>query len=300
MMDEEIYEKYIRAGKIASEARDLGASIIKPGMSLLDLANKIESKILENGAGIAFPVNLSINEVAAHYSPSHDDTLIFKKGDVVKIDVGAHIDGYIADTAVTVELETDEYSDMIKASSDGLNAAINLIQPGVSLSSIGNAVSKVISSYDFKPVDNLTGHSLEKFVLHSGISVPSVPELMNTYKVKEGDVLAIEPFATNGAGHVISSSGSNIFRSSSSVKSKFVRDKRAKLMHNRLVKTFKTLPFAERWTTNLFKNNGAILRRLSFLGLLKHYPSLVDAGNGIVTQKEHTVIVTEDGCEVTT
>lgn len=299
-MDEEIYKKYIRAGKIASEARDLGTRLIAPGISFLEVANKVEAKILESGAGIAFPVNISINEIAAHYSPSHDDKLVFKKGDVVKLDVGAHVDGYIADTAVTVEVETNNYSDMIKASEDGLNIAIGMMKPGIDLSNVGGAVSKVISSYGFKPVDNLTGHSLQKFVLHSGISVPSVSDIMNKSTVKEGDVLAIEPFATDGAGHVVAGPGSNIFRCSSSIKSKFVRDNRTKLMHNRLVKNFKTLPFAERWTTNLFENNETILRRLTFLGMVKHYPQLIDAGRGIVTQKEHTVIITDEGCEVTT
>jgi len=299
-MDEEIYEKYIRAGKIASDARNLGASLIKPGVSLLEIANKVESKILESGAGIAFPANISRNEIAAHYSPHHDDKLVFKKGDVVKLDVGAHVDGYIADTAVTVEVETDEYADMIKAAEDGLNAAIDMMKPGVNLSSLGGKVSKTISSYGFKPIDNLTGHSLQKFVLHSGVSVPSVPDSINKAKVKEGDVIAVEPFATDGAGHVVSGPGSNIFLCSSSLKSKFIRDNRAKLMHNRLIKNFKTLPFAERWTTSLFENNETILRRLSFLGMVKHYPQLIDASKGIVTQKEHTLIITNDGCEVTT
>jgi len=299
-MNEEIYEKYIHAGKIASEARDLGSKLVKDGVTFLEVANKVEAKILESGAGIAFPVNIAINEVAAHYSPSHDDKLVFKKGDVVKLDVGAHVDGYIADTAVTIEVGTKNYSDMIKAAEEGLKTAIDMMKPGVNLSSVGSAVSKKISSYGFKPVDNLTGHSLQKFVLHSGVSVPSVPDITNIHKVKEGDVLAIEPFATNGAGHVIAGPGSNIFLCSSSIKSKFVRDNRAKLMHNRLAKNFKTLPFAERWTTNLFENNQTILRRLTFLGMLKHYPQLIDSNKGIVTQKEHTVIITKDGCEVTT
>jgi len=299
-MDEEIREKYIRAGKIASEARDFGANMIKPGVSLLEVANKVESKILEKGAGIAFPTNISINEIAAHYSPIHNDKLVFKKGDVVKLDVGAHVDGYIADTATTVEAGTNKYSDMIKASEDGLNAAIEMMKPDVNLSKVGSTVSKTISDYGFKPIDNLTGHGLQKFILHSGVSVPSVPDMLNKSKIKEGDVIAIEPFATNGAGHVVTGSGSNIFLCSSSLKSKIIRDSRAKNMHNKLSKIFKTLPFAERWTTSLFDNNETVLRRLTFLKLLKHYPQLIDAGKGIVTQKEHTVIITKDGCEVTT
>ena len=113
-MDNEIYEKYLRAGKIASEVRDYGAGLIKAGVRYLKVADLIESKIIDNNAGIAFPVNISRNNIAAHYSPITDDKLVFRKGDVIKLDVGVHIDGYIADTAVTVEVGTNEYNDMIK------------------------------------------------------------------------------------------------------------------------------------------------------------------------------------------
>ncbi|MCK5636083.1 MAG: M24 family metallopeptidase, partial [Thermoplasmatales archaeon] len=122
-MNDKVYENYILAGKIAAETRDYGAGLIKSGVSFLEVANNVESKIVEKGAGLAFPVNISVNEIAAHYSPRHDDKLVFKKGDVVKLDLGALIDGYIADTAITVEVETNKYDDMVKASSDALDAA---------------------------------------------------------------------------------------------------------------------------------------------------------------------------------
>ncbi|MCK5112756.1 MAG: M24 family metallopeptidase, partial [Thermoplasmatales archaeon] len=146
-MDDTIYDKYKRAGKIVAEARDYGAGLIKPGVSFLEVANLVESMILKEEAGLAFPVNISINEGAAHYSPRHDDTLVFKKGNVVKLDVGAHIDGYIADTAITVEVETNNYSNMIKASSDALDNAIGLVKADVDLSKIGKIVEETIKSY---------------------------------------------------------------------------------------------------------------------------------------------------------
>jgi len=300
IMDDEIYGKYKLAGKIAAQARNYGAGLIKPGVKLLDVANKIEEKILKNNACISFPVNISINEIAAHYSPDHNDTLTFKKGDVVKLDVGTHIDGYIADTATTVEVGTKKYEKMIKAASSGLDTAIEMMKPGTDLSNLGKAVQKTINKHGFKPIDNLTGHSLKRYVLHAGLSVPSVPDRLNKSKPKAGDVIAIEPFATDGVGHVLSGKASNIYLCSSSLKAKFVRDSRAKLAHNKMIKKFNTLPFAERWTKDLFENNETILRRLTFLGLIKHYPQLIESGKGVVTQKEHTVIITDDGCEVTT
>jgi methionyl aminopeptidase len=299
-VDDWVYEKYMRAGKIAASARNYGANLVKPGISFLEVANKIETKITKEGAGLAFPVNISVNELAAHYSPRHDDKLVFKKGDVVKLDVGVHVDGYIADTAVTVEVETNKYGDMIKASSDALDVAINLMKDGAELSLVGKNIQETIESFGYKPINNLTGHSLEQYSLHSGISVPNVSEVFNKSRVTEGNVLAIEPFSTNGAGHVVSGHGSNIYLCGKSLRSHLVRDNRSKVCFNKMKSQFKTLPFAQRWCEKSFNNSDVVLRRLTFLGLLTHYSQLVEAGDGIVTQKEHTVIIREDGCEVTT
>ncbi len=301
MIDKLTIGKYRLAGKIAAEARDYGSSLIKPDVKLLDVAEKIEKRIKEKGADIAFPVNISINEIAAHYSPRHDDILVFNRGDTVKLDVGVHVDGFIADTALTIEVETNNYRDMIKAVDEGLKTAIKIIKPGINLSEIGKAVQETIKGFGFKPIDNLTGHSLQRYILHSGMSIPSVPNFLNNIRPKIGDVIAIEPFVTDGIGHVISGLGSNIYLCEKTLRSRFVRDKRANFWYNRIYKNFGSLPFAQRWIKNVFeKNSDMILNRLSFLGMIKHYPQLVEQNKGIVTQREHTVIITEDGCEVTT
>ena len=299
-MNDVIYENYKLAGKIASEARDYGVSLIKAEASLLEVANKVESKIEDRGAGLGFPVNISLNEIAAHYSPRNNDTWVFKTGDVVKLDVGTHIDGYIADTAVTVEVGTNNYDDMIGASSKGLEAAINLMKPGINLREIGKKVKETITSYGYKPIDNLTGHSLERYIIHAGISVPSVPSINRNISPKVGDVLAIEPFATNGAGHVISGDGSNIYICKKSRNPRLIRDKNIKIITNRIKNQFKTLPFAQRWFEKLFPNHDTYLSRLAFFGVINQYPQLIESKKGIVTQKEHTVILTKDGCEVIT
>lgn len=299
-MDDKVYENYMQAGKIASEAREYGIKLIKSGARLLEVANKIELKIIENGAGISFPVNISINNIAAHYSPRTDDQSSFRKGDVVKLDVGTHFEGYIADTATTIEIETNKYKEMIKASSEALDCAINHIKAGVSPSEIGANIEKTINSFGFKPIDNLTGHGLKRYQLHSGISVPNVGSAFSRYKPKAGDVLAIEPFATDGGGHIISGEGSNIYICEKTQRYRFVRDRRLKMIFDKIKNEFKTLPFAQRWTDKIFPNSDMILRRLSHIGLIKHFPQLVEINDGTITQKEHTVIVTEEGCEVTT
>jgi len=299
-MDDDVYEKYRLAGKIAAKARDNGAKLIKEGVSYLEVATSVESEITKKGAGLAFPVNLSINELAAHFTPRHADSmLVFKKGDIVKLDVGAHVDGYIADTALTVEVGTNKYANMIKASQKALEKAIEMMRANVNLSDIGKVIGETIASYGYRPIDNLTGHSLEKYNLHSGLSVPNISGTQ-IGRPKVGDVLAIEPFATDGAGHVISGSGSNIYRYDPSIGSRIIRDSKSRFLAATLHNKFNTLPFAERWCVDILPNVDLSLKKLLFAKCIKHYPQLIDSGKGIVTQAEHTVIVNENGCEVTT
>ena len=300
-MAKDVYEKYIFAGKVAAKAREYGVGLLKSGASYLEIAEKVESKITESGAGLAFPVNISVNEIAAHFSPRHDDKkLALKKGDVVKLDLGSHFEGYIADTAVTVEIGSNKYHDMIKASSEALENAISIIKPRISLFEIGKTVEETINSYGFKPINNLTGHSMQKYVLHAGMTIPNIGDKSYKTKIKVGDVLAIEPFATDGAGHVISGEGSNIYRYVRSARSKLVRDSKTRSLAMMVNKKFKSLPFAERWCLDMFANTEVSLKRLLFAGCIKQYPQLIDKDKGVVTQAEHTVIIFEDGCEVTT
>jgi methionyl aminopeptidase len=300
-MDDDVYNNYIFAGKVAAKAREYGINLLKPGAKFLEIAEKVESKIIEEGAELAFPVNISINEIAAHFSPRHDEnTLSLKKGDIVKLDLGAHYKGYIADTAITVEIDSNKHDDMIKASEEALGNVIKLIKPQIRLFEIGQCVEDTIKSYGFKPIGNLTGHSMQRYVLHAGMTIPNVGERIYKNKLKIDDVLAIEPFATNGAGQVLTGEGSNIYLCKNSFNPRLIRDNRSKIMYNKIKNKFKTLPFAQRWFEKQFSNSDIILRKLSFLGLIKHYPQLIDAEGGIVTQKEHTVIITVDGCKVIT
>ena len=299
-MDDSTYENYKNAGKIAAEAREYGVSLLKPGARVVDVATLIEKKITGNGAGLAFPVNIALNTLAAHYTPWHDDPLVLKKGDVVKLDVGAHIEGYIADTAVTVEIETHHYDAMIHASAEALKRVIDAFTTHLALSEAGKTIQTTITSHGFKPIENLMGHGLARYELHSGISIPNVGNLGGKTTLPDESVVAIEPFATNGAGHVISGQGSNIFLCKDSIKAKFIRDNKTKVFFDKIQTRFKSLPFAQRWCHELFPNDDVTMKKLSLLGVIKHYPQLLEAKGGIVTQKEHTVIVREEGCEVIT
>jgi methionyl aminopeptidase len=299
-MDDEVKEKYLKAGRIAAEARDKGMNKIKPGVSILDVVTYIEQIILDHQSFPAFPVNIARNQVAAHFTPNQDDTDCFHEGDLVKIDVGAHVDGYIADTALTIEIGSTRYDTLCEASSVALEKAIQMMRPSVSLSDIGKTVGQTITSYGFKPIENLTGHSLNRYHLHAGLSIPNVVSMNTLKKPRVDDVIAIEPFATDGIGRVVSGKGSNIYIANTGGRFRTMRDKRSALQLKLIKKQFHSLPFAFRWCTSLFQNPEVNIQRLTHLGLLHHFPQLIEQQQGMVSQKEHTVIITDDGCEITT
>ncbi|MBN2517679.1 MAG: type II methionyl aminopeptidase [Candidatus Altiarchaeota archaeon] len=289
-------EEYRKAGKIASEIREWSRGLIKPGSKALDIAEAIEKRILDAKAEIAFPLNISLNDNAAHYTPSYNDALVLSESDLVTIDLGVHVDGYIADTAYTIDL-SGKNQRLVDASEAGLRAAIECVKPGVSVSKIGEAIETTIGGYGFKPIENLTGHELKQYNLHAGIAIPNI-KVPYDWKVEEGMALAIEPFATNGLGKVIESKNAEIF---SFLALKPTRMREGKILLQEVEKRG-LLPFAERWYAKKMHplKLKMILRELVEREALHSYPVLHEKEKGLVSQAEHTIIVTKDGCEVTT
>jgi len=295
-MDEAVRQKLRLAGKVAAGARAVGVSLCKEGAPLLDIAEKIEAHMRSHGAPPAFPTCLSIDHIAAHYSPIHDDRLTLKRGNVVKLDLGAQVDGYIADTAVSVEIGTRNWTDLVKASEQALETAIEVCRPKTPTRLIGAAIERAIESYGFKPISNLTGHTIERYNLHAGKSVPNVGGLGDEV-VESGDTLAIEPFSTNGAGKVEGRKSGNIYRLLST---REVTPPSLNEFLQNIQKSFRTLPFSERWAHALDAKAPAYLGRLLRSGRIMTYESLLDVGRGMVAQTEHTMIVDGGGVEVTT
>lgn len=295
-MEKEELDSYEKAGKIASEVREWSKGLVKENKNILEIAEKIEARIRELGGELAFPVNICINDITAHYTPKFNDQTLIAKEDVVSVDLGVHIDGYIADTAYTIDF-SGKHKEMLKKNEEALKNVIELIKPGISVSEIGKTVQGILRDAGFKPIENLTGHQLQRYDLHAGISIPNI-EVPYDWKIKEGMVLAIEPFATNGYGRVIESKHAEIF---SLLESKPTRQREARLLINEVEKR-KKLPFAERWFAKKINpmKLSLILRDLVSSKILKAYPILHEKGRGIVSQFEHTVIVTGDGCEITT
>ena len=218
---------------------------------------------------------------------------------MVKIDVGVHIDGYIADTAKTVEVGTRNWQALIESSREALAVAIEIVRPGVKLNVIGSAIEQTINSFGFRSVSNLTGHSLKQYSLHAGLSIPNVQGGAEG-RIEEGDVIAIEPFATNGAGKVEGKKSGNIYRLWGKGRSRAFKNQSLNAFVKYIEREYCTLPFCERWCYDFDKKARSHLYRLLRYGIITSYPTLIDKGGGIVAQTEHTLIVTSDGCEVTT
>ncbi|MDG6220426.1 MAG: type II methionyl aminopeptidase [Candidatus Thermoplasmatota archaeon] len=277
----------------AARARDKGAGLVREGAQLLDVAQAIEEKIMDEGAKPAFPVNISINDIAAHYTPRRDDHLCFMKGDVVKLDVGAHRDGYIGDTATTVEVGTSCWSRLLRASEEALEKAIEITAPGISTADIGGIISGTIASHGYKPIENLTGHGLKRYNLHSEPSIPNIKDGAGVV-LGEGMVVAIEPFATNGHGYVEGGPNGNIYRL---VRERTPKNSKLVPLYDEIRDRFGSLPFAERWVEG---GDDLALRKLTRYGVVAPYSILIEAGGGVVSQKEHTLYITSSGSEVLT
>lgn len=287
----EVLEKYVKAGRIAAKVRDEAVKRVKIGASILEVATFIEQRIVEEGGRLAFPVNISLNEQAAHATPTADDPSVFGE-DVVKIDIGVHVDGYIGDTAVTVDL-TGSVGELVKASKEALDAAIETLHGGAGTGEIGGVIEETISSHGYKPVVNLTGHGLMQYVQHAPPSIPNV-RVEHGVVLEAGDIIAIEPFATDGAGKVVEGRLKEIYHL---VALKPVRYPDARKLLEQ-IQTYETLPFARRWLTG--RRVDFALKQLERAGVIAGYPVLQDADGGLVSQAEHTVIITDDGCEILT
>ncbi|EMA00976.1 methionine aminopeptidase, type II [Haloarcula vallismortis] len=289
--DSEQYEKCREAGEILAQVRDEAAERVEVGVSHLEIAQWAEDKIRELGGKPAFPVNISIDEEAAHATPERDDDATFGE-EMVNLDIGVHVDGWLADTAVTVDLSGQD--ELAEAPAEALDAALDVAGPGVDVGQIGAAVEEVIEGYGYNPVVNLTGHGLGHWEQHTQPNIPN-REVAQGATLDVGDVVAIEPFATDGRGKVQEGADEEIFALE---REGSVRNRQARQVLEQITEEYRTLPFAARWLDS--PRAEMALRRLKQQDIVHGYPVLKEQDGAYVSQKEHTVIITEDGCEVTT
>ncbi len=297
-IDEENLEDFIECGRITAKIREQSKKLIMVEEPIIEIVETIESMIIDAGLKPAFPTNISINQVAAHYTSSSRDTRVIGENDVVKVDLGASLNGAIADTAYTIDL-SGKYGKLVEASEKALENAIAHAKPGVEVGKLGQIIEETITSYGFKPISNLTGHKIKRGVLHAGVEIPNIKKT-NTYKLKEGDIFAIEPFATTGSGTVTELDEVEIF---SLYMPKPLHARKSKEIIKYVLDYSGLLPFAQRWLDKKFRSRllvSAALKEMIQKQVVITYPVLKDTGNGIVSQAEHTVYIDKDGAKVLT
>jgi len=298
MMSPEL-EKFAESGKILVQVREHVKAMEVRRRKVLDVCEEVEGKIRQLGGKPAFPCNVGINEVAAHYTSPWDDRSVVPDNSIVKVDFGVELDGFATDTAIALSLNP-EYDSMIVAATTALSEAVSAVAPGRKLSDIGNVVERCIERYGFKPIRNLTGHKIDRYTLHAGKSVPNVSGI-ESGRFERGEVYAIEPFVTlrSAEGVVRDGDYEYIYRF---VKTKGAKSKLAVRLAEYIRDTYKTLPFASRWIHNSWHQGDveAAFDELVSQRCIAGYPVLVEASGRPIAQAEHTVVVTEGGCRVLT
>ncbi|MEM3579177.1 MAG: type II methionyl aminopeptidase [Candidatus Bathyarchaeia archaeon] len=298
-MDEEALKKLRQSGRILRETREELKGFVRENMPIIEVCEKAEEIIRRKGGKPAFPCNVSINEVAAHYTSPPDDKRRIPENSLVKVDIGAQVDGYVTDTAITICFN-HELKDMVNTAEQALKKAIENIQPNMPTSKLGVIIEQTIKSRGYKPVSNLTGHQVGRYLVHAGTSLPNVAHI-SFANVRLGEAYAIEPFVTvqDAAGRVENSSEVTIFRL---VKQKSMKNPYAKRLLEHIAENFRTLPFAERWLQRVIPREHF---REAFNELLSSkavvgYPVFIEASGKPVAQAEHTILIVEDGCLVLT
>jgi methionyl aminopeptidase len=287
---EDARNKFIQAGKIGKLALEKAMSEIEPGALFLTVAEKTEGLIRDMGAKPSFPVNLSINNEAAHYTPSPNDKKVFRTGDLVKVDIGASVDGYLSDNAATLEVgEMGKNSDLIDSTREALNKAISILRPGSRVRDLGSVIGETITSHGYKPVKNLGGHGVGRYDLHSSPFIPNYDD-QNGNVIRPGQAIAIEPFASTGIGMIHNGPGGNIY-----ILSGTKVDKNEPAYRN-----FNTIPFASRWLREVVPDPVSYLRSMIKTRQVSEFAILKEHSGAMIAQSEHTILILEDRIVVTT
>jgi len=302
-MADEWIESYLKAGKAVIAAKKLAEKLIKPGVSFLEIANKCEDEILNQGCELSFPINMSLNEFAAHYSPTIDDPTVVPNKGLLKIDLGSHYNGYIADKASTFNIDNDpKLQNYIDAAQDALDAAIDIFKPGTKLYELGEVIADKIHNRGLRPISNLGGHELKQYQLHAGPFLPNIRDLNHKEVLKPGDAYACEPFATSGEGLVSNGKKSYIYRFVKRVKKNLPYEEINYM--KKIEDLTKNLPFSPRLLekNNIIPKNKiqTIIESFKRKQILDHYPVLIEVTGAPVAQQEHTIIIDMDGNPIVT
>ena len=311
---EKCYFNLKKAAKVHKKTRKYLRKQIRPNMKLIDMCKLVEDKIkvLTNfdannplEKGMAFPVGLNVNNVAAHWSPNPMDMNVkLGRNDLIKIDFGVHYNGYIIDSAFSYSLN-DKFDDLINISKVATYTGCKLFGEDARINEISKEIQEVIESYsvniddnqrNIKSIRSLTGHQIKRYKIHAGKVIPNIDYPLNIDKIKEGELYAIETYPSTGSGLV-----RNDYKNVSHYKLKdeyykntsiLQLNKDERLLYNIICKNFGTLPFCRRWIKeHNLKRYQIPLFSMVKKGMIKEYPPLYEINNSYVAQTEHTLMI---------
>ncbi len=291
-MSPEVIDRYVKAGRTVKEIRSRIVNLVREGESFLDICVDIEETTRKKGCEPAFPCNIGVNEVAAHYTASIDDQNVIPADSVVKLDLGAHVDGYVADSAVTVILNP-EYEPMLIAAEEALDRALKIISPGTKIRDVSMTIQRTIVAYGYQPISNLCGHGIKPYIVHASPSIPNVASPFLYGKLESDNVYAIEPFVTtkDAAAVVVDGPCGNIYHLT---KLKRPKDENCEKLFDRIYAAYRTLPFTTRWILKETSNEASrSLERLLETRHVEAYSVFYERTGKPVVQAEHSILLTE-------
>ncbi|EXJ62453.1 methionyl aminopeptidase [Cladophialophora yegresii CBS 114405] len=319
-VDDVFLQNYRKAAEVHRQTRQWVQESVKPGQTLLDIAEGIEDSVrallghagLETGdslkAGMGFPTGLCLNHQVAHYTPNPGQKdVVLQHQDVLTVDFGVHINGWIVDSAFTMAFD-HTYDNLLAAVRDATDTGVKAAGVDVRISDVSAAIQEAMESYEVdirgktfpvKPVRNLSAHNIKQYRIHGGKSIPFVKNRDQT-KMEEGEVFAIETFGTTGRGYVHDDVGIYGYGLNHDAPLTVPLPlASARRLHKTIRENFSTLVFCRRYLDRLgLERYLAGMNSLVSHGIVEAYLPLADVQGSYSAQFEHTFLLRETHKEV--
>jgi len=306
----DVVTKYKTAADIANKAMEQVVKECTPDKKIVDIcsfgdkaitdltANVYKSTKLEKG--VAFPTCISVNNLVGHYSPLADDTATLKDGDLVKIDLGVHIDGFITVMAHTLIVTTHpetattgRKADVIAAAHYAAECAHRLIKPGKKNTEVTDAIAKCAEQFKCQPVEGVLSHQMKRFVIDGNrviINKATLEHKVEEFEFEEGEVYSVDIVMSTGEGKPKETETRTTIFKRAVDQSYLLKMKASRYVFNEINARFPTLPF----TLRALDEKRA---RLGITECLKHdlvnpYPVLFEKEGEFVAQFKFTLLIT--------
>ncbi|CAA6661832.1 unnamed protein product [Spirodela intermedia] len=310
----DVVTKYKSAAEIVNKALQLVISECKPKAKIVDLCEKGDSFIREQAGnmyknvkeknvkkkierGVAFPTCISVNNTVCHFSPLGSDESVLEENDVVKIDMGCHIDGFIAVVAHTHVLQegpvTGRAADVIAAANTAQKVALRLVRPGKK--DVTEAIQKVAAAYDCKIVEGVLSHQLKQFVIDGNkvvLSVASPDVRVDDAEFEENEIYAIDIVTSTGEGkpRMLDERQTTIYKRAVD-KNYHLKMKSSRFIFSEISQKFPIMPFSAR------EASSAWLVECVNHDLLQPYPVLHEKPGDLVAHIKFTVLLMPNGSD---